>query len=251
MIHLKKFRWPILVLSFIILVLGGFALWASLPYQPMTEALQALESGSDVLVHEEPWLIFQPQADPSSTGLILYPGGRVDPRAYAPLARSIASQGYLTIIVPMPLNLAVFAPERASEIVEFFPEIETWAIGGHSLGGAMAANFASKQPGDIAGLLLLASYPASSDDLSSSPLKVISIYATLDGFASLEEINASQSNLPEDTIWVEIDGGNHSQFGWYGFQSGDNPATISREVQQEQVLSSTLDLLRSLEERTQ
>jgi hypothetical protein len=251
MIHMKKFRWYIIILSFIILVFGGFTLWASLPYRPMPEALQALEADSNVLVQEEPWLIFQPKRGSSAIGLILYPGGRVDPKAYAPLAHSIASQGYLTVIVPMPLNLAVFAPGRALEVIELFPEIEAWVIGGHSLGGAMAANFASNQPGVVDGLLLLASYPASSDDLSSSPLKVISIYATLDGFTSLEEINVSQANLPDDTLWVEIDGGNHSQFGWYGFQSGDNPATISRESQQEQVVSSTLNLLRSLEKPSQ
>jgi hypothetical protein len=246
--HFRKYRWPIIILSFIVLSIGGFTLWAYLPYQPMPEALQALESDSDVLVQEEPWLVFHPQTDPYSTGLILYPGGRVHPKAYAPLARSIASQGYLTVIVPMPLNLAVFAPGRASEVIEFFPEIKTWAIGGHSLGGAMAANFANNQPEDVDGLLLLASYPASSDDLSSAPLKVTSIYATLDGFASLEEIDASRTYLPESTLWVEIEGGNHSQFGWYGFQNGDNKATISRQAQQELVVSSTMDLLQSLEE---
>jgi hypothetical protein len=247
MIHLKKYRWPIIVLSFILLVLGGFSLWASLPYQPMPEAIQALQSNSTVIIQEEPWLIFNPQSDSSKIGLILYPGARVDPKAYAPLAREIASRGYLTIIVPMPLNLAVFAPGRALDVVESFPEIEAWAIGGHSLGGAMAANFARDNPDVVDGLLLLASYPASSDDLSSLALKVTSIYATLDGFTSLEEIEASQANLPDSTQWERIEGGNHSQFGWYGLQRGDNPALISREAQQEVVISSTMDLLQSLE----
>jgi dienelactone hydrolase len=247
MIQLKKFRWSIIVLGFILLALGGFSLWASLPYRPMPEAIQALQSDSAVIIQEEPWLIFQPQNDMAKTGLILYPGGRVDPKAYAPLARAVASRGYLAIIVPMPLNLAVFAPGQASGVIESFPEIDAWAIGGHSLGGAMSAKFAKDHPDLVDGLLLLASYPASSDDLSSSPLKVTSIYATLDGFTSLEDIEASRAILPDSTHWERIEGGNHSQFGWYGLQKGDNLALISREAQQDGVISSTMDLLQSLE----
>ena len=248
MSHFRKVRWPIIILSLIILSISGFILWASLPYSPMPEALWAMESDSAVAIQDEPWLIFQPQNSSPKTGLILYPGGRVDPEAYAPMAHSIASEGYLVVIVPMPLNLAVFAPGSASDVIDFFPEIESWAIGGHSLGGAMAANFAKEHPDNVDGLLLLASYPASSDDLSSSPLRVTSIYATLDGFTSLEEIDASRANLPDSTRWVPIVGGNHSQFGWYGFQNGDNTAAISRQAQQELVVSSTMDLLHSLEE---
>jgi dienelactone hydrolase len=248
MSQFRKYRWPIIILSLIILSVGGFILWASLPYSPMPEALRALESDSSVAIQDEPWLIFQPQYNSPKTGLILYPGGRVDPEAYAPLARSIASEGYLVVIVPMPLNLAVFAPGRASDVTDYFPEIESWTIGGHSLGGTMAANFTKDHPDAVDGLLLLASYPASSDDLSSLPLRVTSIYATRDGFTSLEEIDASRANLPDSTRWVRIVGGNHSQFGWYGFQNGDNTATISRQAQQEWVVSSTMDLLQSLEE---
>jgi len=245
---MKKFRWLILGFSLLVLIFGGFTVWASLPYPPMPEALQALQSDADVVVQEEPWLVFQPSTPVSPTGLVLYPGGRVDPKAYAPLAHSIASQGYLTVIVPMPLNLAVLSPGKASHVMDSFPEIESWAIGGHSLGGAMAANFAINHPNTVEGLLLLAAYPASSDDLSSSSLEVVSIYATLDGFASPAEIDASRSILPQDTLWVQIDGGNHSQFGWYGFQKGDNVATISREAQQNQVISSTMELLSSLQD---
>jgi hypothetical protein len=245
---MKKFRWLILGFSLLVLIFGGFTVWASLPYPPMPEALQALQSDADVVVQEEPWLVFQPSTPDSPTGLVLYPGGRVDPKAYAPLAHSIASQGYLTVIVPMPLNLAVLSPGKASHVMDSFPEIESWAIGGHSLGGAMAANFAINHPNTVEGLLLLAAYPASSDDLSSSSLEVVSIYATLDGFASPAEIDASRSILPQDTLWVQIDGGNHSQFGWYGFQKGDNVATISREAQQNQVISSTMELLSSLQD---
>jgi pimeloyl-ACP methyl ester carboxylesterase len=184
--------------------------------------------------------------DPA-VGLILYPGGRVDPRAYAPPARAIAAGGYLVVIVPMPLNLAVFGPNRAAEVMDTFPGIELWAIGGHSLGGAMAARFAYRQSSAVHGLVLWASYPAASDDLSARELAVVSIYGTRDGLATGEKIAASRPLLPAETCWVAIVGGNHAQFGWYGPQSADNPATISREAQQQEVIAATLALLTDLE----
>jgi pimeloyl-ACP methyl ester carboxylesterase len=118
----------------------------------MPEALAALESDAGVLVETAPWLVFRPANQDPSIGLILYPGGRVDPRAYAPTARALAEEGYLVVIVPMPLNLAVLAPGRAAEVMAAFPGIKSWAIGGHSLGGAMAANFAHSNPGAVRGL---------------------------------------------------------------------------------------------------
>jgi len=98
----------------------------------------------------------------------------------------------------------------------------------------------------VKGLLLWASYPAASDDLSDLDLAVISIYGTLDGLASEEEVVDSRDLLPADTRWVAVEGGNHAQFAWYGPQSGDNPATISRDDQQELVVAATLDLLARL-----
>jgi pimeloyl-ACP methyl ester carboxylesterase len=214
----------------------------------MPEALVALQSDDTVQVETEPWLTFQPAGDEPETGLILYPGGRVDPRAYAPSARALAQEGYLVVIVPMPLNLAFFAPGRAAEVMAAFPSIEHWAIGGHSLGGAMAANFARNNPGAVGGLALWAAYPAASDDLSDYQLAASSIYGTRDGLATPDEIDASRPLLSPDTQWVAIEGGNHAQFGWYGPQSGDNEATISREEQQAQIVAATQQLLQRLDE---
>jgi pimeloyl-ACP methyl ester carboxylesterase len=169
----------------------------------------------------------------------------VDYRSYAPTARAIAAQGHLVVIPPMPLSLAVLAPDRATEVMAALPEIERWAIGGHSLGGAMAAHYAYQNPAAIAELVLWAAYPPSSDDMSARhDLAVLSIYGTLDGQA--EELAAAQSLLPLDTEWVVIEGGNHAQFGWYGPQSGDNPATISREEQQSQIVAATVAFLEKL-----
>lgn len=241
----KISRWWLLLLLIPALV-AGFVIWASSTADPLPQALAALEPGEAVVVTDDPWLIFQPREEEPEVGLILYPGGRVDPRAYAPAARAIAAEGYLVVIVPMPLNLAVLAPARAGEVIAAHPEIDAWAVGGHSLGGSMAARFAEQNPSLVDGLVLWASYPPESNDLSEQSLAVASIYGTRDGLALPEEVEASRPLLPSDTTWVAIEGGNHAQFGWYGEQAGDNLATISREEQQRQVIEATLELLRSL-----
>jgi pimeloyl-ACP methyl ester carboxylesterase len=238
----------LLLLLIPVLAVAGFVIWAGTGPAPMPEALAALQSDDAVRVETEPWLTFQPTGDEPATGLILYPGARVDPRAYAPAARAIAEGGYLVVIVPMPLDLAFFASDRAAEVMAAYPGVAHWAVGGHSLGGAMTASFASQNPEATQGLALWASYPAASDDLSGRDLAVTSIYGTRDGLATEAEIAASRPLLPPDTEWVAIEGGNHAQFGWYGPQSGDNEATISREEQQTQIVAATLQMLERLAE---
>lgn len=242
---LKRFLMITLVILFI--AASVFVFWANTPPDPMNEAIVAMQSSSQVQVIDEPWIVFKPADMQAKTGLILYPGGRVDPRSYAPIARSIAEHGYLVVIVPMPLNLAVFDPNAAAQVIEAYPEIQNWVVGGHSLGGSMAANFAYNHTDKVDGLVLWASYPASGNDLSDSELRVVSIYGSQDGLATGDKIDASRPLLPDDTVWVSIEGGNHAQFGWYGDQAGDNPATISRTDQQNQMLGATLSLLGSLE----
>lgn len=227
--------------------LGGFVLWAQRTPAPMPDALAALESDSLVQVTTDRWLVLMPANEEPNAGLILYPGGRVDPRSYSPAARAVAGEGYLVVIVPMPLNLAVFASDAAADVMAAHPDVSFWAIGGHSLGGAMAARFAYGHPAEVQGLALWAAYPDGSNDLSDRNLAVTSIYGTLDGLATTEKIAASRPLLPPTTEWVAIEGGNHAQFGWYGPQSGDNPATISREEQQRRVVEATLELLASLD----
>lgn len=242
----KKFWGFILIIILVLtLAVAGFIVWAETPAEPMPEALSALQPDSQVTVTEEKWLTFTPTGDQPDTGLILYPGGRVDYRAYAPAARLIADQGYLVVIVPMPLNLAVFDPAAAADVIAAYPEIENWVVGGHSLGGAMAAKFAKSHPNDVDGLVLWASYPTADDDLSASGLRAASIFGTLDGLTTAADIDASRALLPENTAWIAIESGNHAQFGWYGNQAGDNPADISRLEQQAEVIKATVALLES------
>jgi pimeloyl-ACP methyl ester carboxylesterase len=239
-------RWWQVVLLGIALAVLVFVGWASIIPSPMPEAIAALQPDAGVSVETAPWLVFQPVGRQPDVGLILYPGGRVDHRAYAPAARAIAAGGYLVAVVPMPLHLAVFGVDRAKRVIEAFPAVQHWAIGGHSLGGSMAAQFARRHPDLVQGLALWASYPAAADDLTASSLKVTSISGTQDGLSTPAKIEASRRLLPTETRFVAIEGANHAQFGWYGAQSGDNQATITRQAQQEQVVAATVALLAQL-----
>ena len=234
------------ILGLLIAAVSIFVLWAMNPLPPMPEALAALTSTPLVQVEMQRWLVFTPRAAPPATGFVFYPGGRVDPRSYAPAAQALAEHGILVVITPMPLNLAVFGADRAAEVIAAYPHITRWAVGGHSLGGTAAASFARRHAGQVSGLVLWAAYPADADDVSALPLVVASIYGALDGVSPPERITSAQPLLPTSALWVAIDGGNHAQFGWYGVQERDNPATISRVEQQQRAVEATLQVLRAL-----
>ena len=244
----KSIKILLAILLVLIIAGAGFVIWANGAPAPMPEAMAALQSDQDVNVTVGDWLVFKPANGSYETGYIFYSGGKVDYRSYAPYANEIAKQGYLVVIPKMPLNLAVFSPNIAGEVIAAFPEVKNWALGGHSLGGSMASSFIFSTPEFNGALVLLASYPASSNDLSTrSGLIAYSISGSNDGLATPEKIKASYPLLPPSTVFVEIKGGNHAQFGWYGSQSGDLPADISREDQQMQVVQLTLDALIALE----
>lgn len=243
-------HWKLLlgILVAVLLALGvvGYV-WLTDLADPMPETEAALVSDETVVVETEPWLTFTP-AEASDVGFIFYPGGRVPAQAYAPPVRAIADAGYLSVVPSMPFGLAVLAPDAANGIIDAHPEIERWVIGGHSLGGVMAADFAADHE-LVEGLTLWASFPAEGTDLSGSSLAVDSVFASEDGLTTVDDIEASREQLPADTAFVEVVGGNHAGFGWYGQQDGDGVATISREEQQAQVVEATLDLLEAVETR--
>ena len=236
------------LLVVLVVALTGFLIWASTPLGPMPEALAALRSGPDVEVQQGQGeqIVFRPVGRAPAAGFVFYPGGRVDPRSYAPPARAIAREGYLVVIVPMPLNFAIFGAGRASGVIAAHPTVPAWAIGGHSLGGAMAAQYANRHPQTVRALALWAAYPAGSEDLSARPLEVISVYGTADGVATPQEVLDGRPRLPAGAGFVAIEGGIHAYFGWYGPQPGDGTASISREAQQAQTVAATLGLLRGL-----
>lgn len=212
---------------------------------PMPEALAAMESTATVTVVDGRPITFTPH-DAATTGIIVYPGAFVEPRSYAPAAHALAEDGVFVAIVPMPLSLAILGSNRADGVIEGHPEIADWVIAGHSLGGVMAARYTSNHPAAIDGLALWASYPEDGVDLSSWNGETTSIFGTLDGLTSVEDIEDSRTRLPGDTSFAPIDGGNHAYFGWYGDQRGDNPATITRVDQQRIIIDATAHVVDTL-----
>lgn len=228
-----------------ILLLGAISLvaWATLRAQEPTErAVQVLQENG--VQREEGRLVFQPSS-PTDTGLIYYPGGLVDPEAYAVTGQGIADAGYLAVIPKMPLNLAFTGINRADRIRPDYPEIETWVIGGHSLGGAMAAEYAKNHVDGVDGLIMYASYPANNDDFVDFPIPILSIVATNDPGAPRQE--AFYQAVRDAARLVTIEGGNHRQYADYAFQRDDGIATISAAEQQRQIIAATVRFLEELD----
>lgn len=175
-------------------------------------------------------IVFKPNGATKETkGLIFYPGGKVEYTAYEPLMAACAEQGILCVLIKMPFQLAVLNPNAADGIQEKYPEIESWYIGGHSLGGAMAASYLAKHTEEYAGLVLLGAY--ATKDLSNANLRVLSIYGSEDKVLNLKKYETYKSNLPDDFTEVVLSGGCHSYFGMYGMQDGDGTPSITNEEQ--------------------
>jgi pimeloyl-ACP methyl ester carboxylesterase len=246
----KIARVGFILMALLLLMAAGFVVWALTGPDADPVALDALASDDVVVVEQDRWIVFRPTSGDPTVGLVFYPGGRIDARAYSRPLRAVAAEGYLVVVVPMPLRLAFLGANQAAEVIAVYPQIERWVVGGHSLGGAMAARFCADFPpevrGTVAGLLLWAAYPAASDALAGSGLAATSIYGTLDGLATLDKIADSQALLPPEAVWVPIEGGNHAQFGDFGAQPGDSPASISPEQQQEKIVAASLTLLAGL-----
>ena len=167
--------------------------------------------------------------DECIAGIIFYPGGKVEHTAYVPLMRALAEQGILSVLVEMPFNLAVLKQSAANGIKEQLFWVDNWYMAGHSLGGNMAASYVAGRAKEYNGLILLGSY--ASKDLTSSGLKVASIYGSLDTIIDMDNYQSGKSYLPEGYSEFVIEGGNHSGFGMYGLQDGDTEATMSNLAQ--------------------
>jgi dienelactone hydrolase len=244
----KSVTITLIIIGIITLGIIGFITWGLTPLGPTSEALAAMESNANVTVQDKGnFIVFTPTSHIPITGFILYPGGHVDYRSYAPIAQEITSHGYSVSIVRMPLSLAVFGIDRADEVISAYPDMRYWVIGGHSLGGSIAAAYARSHSDKVQGVVFWASYPASSDDLSTTDLKGLSTYGSNDQVLDRDNFNDTVSLLPHGTILQVIQGGNHAQFGNYGLQPGDGTATISAADQQAQAADLTARLLRAVE----
>lgn len=237
------------LLALIVLLALGSWIWGQLSLaKPTAEALAALQSDDHVSVSEGDFLTFRPAEGPVTAGVIFYPGANCDIRGYAPLLRRIARQGYLVVDVAMPMNLAIYAPDRADAVRAAFPDIERWVIIGHSMGGVMAARYAANHPDELAGLILWDSYPAAANSLAGSTLPVWHIHrATPDGRPP-EKFTEMQYLFPASSTWVPVPGGIHMYFGSFdggGYVEEWEPR-ISREAQQDIVVTATLNALKAM-----
>lgn len=243
----KKRLWLYGVLL-VVIALGAWGVrWATYARPPLPEALEALTSDDTVEVTSEPWLTFTPANATPTTGFIFYPGGRVDPRGYAHLMRAFAASGYLAVVPEMPINMAAFRPNTADDIIAAYPDIDRWVIGGHSVGGTMAAQYTHTHPDVIDGLVIWASYPANNADLSDAEIPVMLIYGSKDPGVGDTEVAKREHLLPPDTSYVRIGGGDHHQFGSYVIKPEEHHATITRAAQQEEIVQQTLSLLEAAE----
>ncbi len=234
----KIYKIPLIIL-FMLFVL--FTLWTYLPHRTMEEALDALESDASVTVVDEgKYIKVSPKEGSSKTGIILYPGARVDAEAYGVLAHRLAEKEISVYLVKMPYRIAFFGSNRADEILDK-ENLEHWYMMGHSLGGAVASQYAAEHDAIIDGLIFIGSYPIDGPNYKTADLKYLSIYASNDGFVTESDREKAEGQLPDVAQEVIIKGGNHEGFGYYGHQANDGQASISRDEQTEQVVSAVVD----------
>lgn len=217
------------LVSVFILCLGAGFIYVSDYYRTDQKAIEAFAPINDVTTDllDNNTIVFE--TDNPTKALIFYPGGKVEYSAYQPLMASLAQQGIMCFLVEMPFNLAVLDINAADGIQALYPEIEQWYIGGHSLGGSMAASYLQNHIDEYEGLILLGSY--STADFSNLNINVLSIYGSEDKVMNHVKYAENKTNLPSDMIEIVIEGGCHAYFGMYGPQEGDGNPTISNEEQ--------------------
>lgn len=236
------------VLARTVVVIASLALLAGTawlrPFPADSDALaEAHEAaaGSDGTITSTPTTLTLTPADPGTrTGMIFQPGARVDPRAYVPMLSRIAEAGYTVVIVKQPLQIGFLATGAHRAIIEQHPDIDHWALAGHSLGGVVAP--LAVEDTDVDALVLWAAYPAGPLDAPEG-LVVTSVSGSADGLTTPADIEATRDDLPAETRYVVIDGAVHAYFGDYGPQSGDGTPTISRSAAQESMVTATIETL--------
>ncbi|WP_375423435.1 alpha/beta hydrolase [uncultured Friedmanniella sp.] len=237
---------------FLCVLTAGLLAWAR-PFAPTPVAVTAMRSANDIRVSDRiTWYEMtsvaknaDDQVVKPTVGLVFVPGARVDPRAYAKLLRPLAAAGYLVVVLKEPFGIAFLDQNHAGTVMRLHPEITTWVVAGHSLGGVVAASYADGHPvvgtAKVAGLALYASYPSSR--LQRTDLKVTSISGSLDGLSTPAKVTASKDDLPAASTFVVVPGAVHSYFGDYGLQPGDGTPTADRVQAQAQITKATADLL--------
>ena len=242
----RRWNWArrvlLALLAVVLVALAGMGVWLADYYHAdgvydrvaqQAVSLEVAQNKSEIVVGDRK----------AQTGIVFYPGAKVDPAAYMPLMLRLAKQGYYCVIVKMPVNLVVLKAGAADSVIARHRSVSRWWIAGHSMGGAMAAQYASKHTDQLQGVILLAAY--STQDISRTKLAVLTIYGSKDGVLNRAHLAKYKKNLPVTSQQaVEIPGGNHARFGDYGLQKGDGTATISRANQQSQTAAAIVGFIR-------
>ena len=241
----KVLRAVLMAVSFAIIATCAWLV----PFSATEPALSAMRSDAAVTVTETPTgITFSPAGQAHERGVFFQPGARVDARAYAAVLRPLAESGYRVWIPKQPLGIAFLSTGAFDTARDAADDISSWVVGGHSLGGTVAAinadSFSGSASDPVIGLMLYASYPAT--DMSALSARVLSISGSLDGLATPAKIEASQMDLPADTSYVVVDGAVHSFFGDYGQQPGDGVPSISHDAARKIISDESLSFLESL-----
>ena len=231
----------------------AFTLWLYDSFRARGFDEKTLQSNAQITVADtDEAIVFTPTKPKGPTGLLFFHGAGVEPSAYAPLIRAVAENDFIAAIVKLPYRLAPFKPHRreaisrARQIVAQTEAVDKWVVAGHSKGGKIAAELVHADGALASALILIGTSHPRDFDLSNIGIPVKKVFASNDGIATVEKIESTKRNLPEHTQWIEIVGGNHSQFGYYGHQLFDGRATIDRTEQQRRTLEEILATLESL-----
>ncbi|MCD7846528.1 MAG: alpha/beta hydrolase [Oscillospiraceae bacterium] len=222
----------IVVIALCVILVAAFVWYVSDYYHAdVDEYISSTDTVS--VVETDNGLLFDGSG--TDTALIFYPGAKVEYTSYAPIMMSLAENGVDCFLVEMPFNMAFFGMNRAMDIISEY-DYDSFYISGHSLGGAMAASFASNHQDELTGVVFLAAYSTS----SLGDLPTLSIYGSEDGVLNFEKVESGRQYATDYTE-ICIEGGNHAGFGCYGEQSGDNPATITQEEQWQETVETILE----------
>ncbi|WP_316632554.1 alpha/beta hydrolase [uncultured Flavobacterium sp.] len=221
----------------------SFTIWLVYSYQSHGVSSSYLESNDKISVEDsENYFLFEPKLAYQKV-FIFYPGAMVDPKAYVPLCRKISENGIKVYLIKMPWRLASKGYEIPKQLDLFADKNKEYILAGHSQGGKMAAQFVKENPDLIDRLILIGTTHPRDISLADSKIPILKIFGSDDGVADEETILKNKSKLPITTKFIKIEGANHAQFGYYGFQFGDNSARISRDQQQAETLKNIIDFI--------
>jgi hypothetical protein len=229
----KKLLFNIIKVVLVVVLLGvvGVAVYISQYYETEEQAKEVMGVSANVYVTKaDDMIIYTPANITPREGIIFYPGNKIEYTAYAPMLKMMASQGFACILLEMPYNLPILDKDAANKAMDKLEFVSDWYIGGHGSGGRIAAEFAYENTDLVKGVFLLGAY--STNNLSDSGLKVISLYGTEDKVMNIKKYNKYKDMLPDDFTEVIIEGGNFGSFGYYGDHKNDGTASITKYQQQ-------------------